>query len=155
MRKQFFQGIEDGCSMDDSIGIYDGRKRGKLSYMPTRKFTTEILNAAILGLESQKDKLDVQIAELRQMVDGNRPAPAAAPEVAPRKRRKLSRAARARIAAAQRKRWAEAKKLSGAPAAPKAPRRKRRLSAAGRKAIGDATRKRWAAVRAAKKTKSA
>jgi hypothetical protein len=33
--------------------------------MPTPKLTNEILNAAILGMEAQKDKLDAQIAELR------------------------------------------------------------------------------------------
>jgi hypothetical protein len=62
--------------------------------------------------------------------------------------RKLSAAARARIAAAQRARWA---KFRGtAKAAPV--RGKRTLSAAARRKIAAAQRARWAKVKAAKKT---
>jgi hypothetical protein len=73
--------------------------------MPT-KLQTEIIAAAIAGFEEQKKRLDVQIAELRQMLnpvatDGNPPVP--------NKRRRMSAAARAKIAAAQRKRWAESR----------------------------------------------
>jgi hypothetical protein len=32
--------------------------------MPTPKLTAEIVNAAILGMEAQKEKLDAKIAEL-------------------------------------------------------------------------------------------
>src|ERR1035441_5210823 len=39
-----------------------------LVVMPTHKLTAEILNAAIEGFESQKRRIDVQIAELRQML---------------------------------------------------------------------------------------
>ena len=53
----------------------------------------------------------------------------------------------ARVAAAQRKRWAELKKGEAPPVKPMA---KRKMSAAGRKRIIAATRKRWAARRAAK-----
>jgi hypothetical protein len=47
--------------------------------MPT-KLRTEILTAAIAGFEEQKKRLDVQIAELRQMLrpgapDGRAPTP--------------------------------------------------------------------------------
>ena len=62
--------------------------------------------------------------------------------------RKLSASARARIAAAQRARWA---KFRGtAKASPV--RGKRTLSAAARKKIAAAQRARWAKVKAAKKT---
>src|SRR5579859_1793382 len=62
--------------------------------------------------------------------------------------RKLSAAARARIAAAQRKRWA---KFRGtAKAVPV--RGKRKLSAAARRKIAPAQRARWAKVKAAKKS---
>jgi hypothetical protein len=112
--------------------------------MPT-KLTTEILTAAIDGLEIQKTRIDAQIAEIRQMLDGGS-KPTAAPSESPsRKRRKISKAGRAAIAAAQRKRWAESKKQEAAPVAPKP---KRKLSAAGRRAIIAATKKRWAAKRA-------
>ena len=118
--------------------------------MPT-KFTNEILAAAIEGFQAQKQRLDAQIAELRQLLTGGSVEPAAAPEPM-RKRRKMSAAARQRIAEAQRKRWAAAKKESGVAdktAKPVAKKPKRKLSAAGRQRIIDATKKRWAAVRAA------
>jgi hypothetical protein len=66
--------------------------------------------------------------------------------------RKLSAAARARIAAAQRKRWAKAREKSAEPAKAVPIRRKRTLSAAARKKIAAAQRARWAKVRAGKKT---
>jgi hypothetical protein len=112
--------------------------------MPT-KLTTEILTAAIDGLEIQKKRIDAQIAEIRQMLDGGPKPAAAASEPPSRGRRKISKAGRAAIAAAQRKRWAESKKQQVAPEAPKP---KRKLSAAGRRAIIAATKKRWAAKRA-------
>jgi hypothetical protein len=116
--------------------------------MPT-KLTTEILTAAIDGFEIQKARIDAQIAEIRQLLEGS-PAPVVAsekPSTVSRvstKRRKMSKAGRAAIAAAQRKRWADLKKAPAAAAPPK----KRKLSAAGRKAIIAATKKRWAAKRA-------
>ena len=80
-----------------------------LTCMPT-KLKTEIIAAAIAGFEEQKKRLNVQIAELRQMLnpsggDGTAPTP---------KRRRMSAAARARIAAAQRKRWAASREQAGA-----------------------------------------
>ena len=112
--------------------------------MPT-KLTTEILTAAIDGFEMQKTRIDARIAEIRQMLDGGSQSAGATSELPRRKRRKMSKAGRAAIAAAQRKRWAESKKR---PAAPEAPKPKRKLSAAGRRAIIAATKKRWAAKRA-------
>ena len=117
--------------------------------MPT-KLTTEIINAAILGFESQKRRIDAQIAELRQMLTGTPTATAATPEGPKGRRRKLSAAARKRIGDAQRKRWAAVKKTSS-PVAPAAAKPKRRLSAAGKAAIVAALKKRWAAKRAAAK----
>ena len=112
------------------------------------KLTNEIITAAIEGFESQKAQIDAQIAELRQMLSGPSAETAATPRPAKRKRRKMSAAGRARIAEAQRKRWAASKKASG-PSAPKAaPKPKRKLSAAGRRAIVAAAKKRWAAKRA-------
>ena len=79
--------------------------------MPT-KLTTEILTAAIDGLEIQKKRIDAQIAEIRQMLDGGPKPAAAASEPPSRGRRKISKAGRAAIAAAQRKRWAAQKKAA-------------------------------------------
>ena len=56
--------------------------------MPT-KFTNEIIAAAIEGFQAQKQRLDAQIAELRQLLTGGSGEPAAAPEPM-RKRRKIS-----------------------------------------------------------------
>jgi len=65
-------------------------------------------------------------------------------------RRKISVAGRARIAEAQRQRWAKVKSSSAQTkgVAPK----KRTMSAAARKKIAAAQRARWAKVKAAKKT---
>jgi hypothetical protein len=75
--------------------------------MPT-KLSTEILNAAIDGFEEQKNRLNAQIAELRQMLNPASTNGAAAGPT-PTKR-KMSAAARRRIAAGQRKRWAAVRK---------------------------------------------
>lgn len=66
--------------------------------------------------------------------------------------RNLSSAARARIAAAQRKRWAKIRENAGAPAKVVPIRGKRTLSAAARRKIAAAQRARWAKVKAAKKS---
>jgi hypothetical protein len=127
-------------------------KDGILALMPTQEFSAEILNAAIDGFEAQKKRVDEQIAQVRQMLDGSgRTEPVAAPGVSKGKRRKMSAAARKRIGEAQRKRWAESKKQSKSPSSPVTAKPKRKLSAAGRKAISEAAKKRWAAVKAAQK----
>ena len=117
--------------------------------MPTPRLTPDLIAAAVEGYESQKARIDQRIAELRALLPGGRTEAPATPETPKLKRRKLSAAARARIAEAQRKRWAEAKKVTEPPAQ-ETPKPKRKLSAAGRKAIIAATKKRWAALRAAK-----
>jgi hypothetical protein len=74
-----------------------------------------LLEAALEGLELQKQRIDSQIREVRALL-GRRRSPASVTtentKTAPRKRQ-LSEAARKRIAAAQRKRWAEYRKASG------------------------------------------
>ena len=127
------------------------KNRGKLSHMPTQKLTPEILTAAILGMEAQKEKLDAKIAELRGWLTGGPTEPTAAAEPATPKRRRMSAAARKRIGDAQRKRWAASKKATEPPAPAAAPKPKRKLSAAGRKAIIAATKKRWEAFHKAEK----
>ena len=109
------------------------------------KLTKEIITAAIDGFEEQKRRIDGQIAELRAQLSGGQAAERV-PESSARPRRRMSAAARKKIAIAQRKRWAAARSQAEAPAKPK-----RRLSAAGRAAIIAATKRRWAAKRAAKK----
>ena len=65
-----------------------------------------------------------------------------------RKRRKMSASARAKIAAAQRARWAKQRGTKVPKAAPK-PRRK--VSAAARKRMAEVAKARWAKARAAGK----
>ena len=90
----------------------------KTSSGPSR----EILEAALQGLEAQRQKLDEQISEVRSLLGRRvgRPPKAGAGEAkastasaAPRKRRGLSEEARKRIAAAQKKRWAAFRKSQG------------------------------------------
>src|ERR1035438_8629380 len=115
--------------------------------MPTHKLTAEIINAAIEGFESQKLRIDAQIAELHAMFHGGPTATAVTPAAPKGKRRKMSAAARKRMGDAQRKRWAESKRPSEPQSQPAAASEapKRKLSDAGRRAIGEATKKRWAA----------
>ena len=112
--------------------------------MPTQKLTAEILAAAIEGFESQKRRIDGQIAELRQMLDGSRTEPATASKPQKRKRRKMSAAGRNAISEATKKRWAafHAAKEAPKPAAAKKVARKK----AAKKAVKSAP------VKLAKKT---
>ena len=76
---------------------------------------SELLNAALEGLEAQKKRIEEQIGQVQAMLGRRRGRPpasaAAAPAVEkPARRRKLSAAARKRIAAAQKRRWAEYRK---------------------------------------------
>ncbi len=102
-----------------------------------------VLAMALIGYEAEKRKIEGIVADIQAQLGDGRPSGTI--QTAPKKRT-LSVAARRRIAAAQRKRWAAIKKAKAQPAKPK-----RKLSAAGRKAIIEATRKRWAAVRKAAK----
>jgi hypothetical protein len=87
-----------------------------------------------------KDKIESLQKELTRLL-GSTDGPAA-----PRKRRKMSAAARAKIAAAQKARWAKqrggkAPKLAGKP--------RRKVSAAARKRLAQLAKGRWAKAKAA------
>lgn len=112
--------------------------------MATPKLTDAIANAAILGFEEQKRKIDLQIAELRAM---QRISILATESPAGRPRRRMSAKTRKAMGEAQRKRWAEKEASSTTPPvkAAKALKKKRVLSAAGKAAIVAALKKRWAA----------
>jgi hypothetical protein len=66
-------------------------------------------------------------------------------------RRKLSAAGRARIAEAQRQRWAKLKGTSGPTKSFTAARKKRTMSVDARKRIAAAQRARWAKIRSTQK----
>jgi hypothetical protein len=78
-----------------------------------RKLNPSILEAALAGLEAQREHVVEQIALVRRMLgQGARPGVATTTEesTARAKRRRMSAAGRKRIAEAARKRWAEYKK---------------------------------------------
>jgi len=72
-----------------------------------------ILQAAMLGYQQQLDEINAKIADLRRRLGsrGTTPAAGSAPR-AQQKKHRISPEGRARIAAAQRRRWAAAKKQS-------------------------------------------
>ena len=130
--------------------------------MPTRtgSLSPDILSAALAGFEVQKQTIERHIEQVRSMLGVRSatisaastptvPTESAAPAPPTRKRRRFSAETRARMAEAQRKRYAAANKFTEAvPAKPAA--KKRKLSAAGRKRIIEATKKRWAEYKAKK-----
>jgi hypothetical protein len=73
-----------------------------------RAIDPAILQAAIAGLEAQRTRLDDQINAVRSMLNGASRSPK------PRRRYRISKEGRARIAAAARKRWAAIKKAARA-----------------------------------------
>ena len=92
----------------------------------------------IISLKQQIDKLSAKLEPLA----GGSSAPVGRPA---KKKWTMSAAARAKIGAAQRARWAKAK------GAAKPAKKKRTMSAEARAKIAAAARARWAKVRAAKK----
>jgi hypothetical protein len=69
-----------------------------------------LLEAALIGYQHQAEQLAAKIADIQRQLGGK--SPAAAPKAAGTgKRRAMSAAARKRIAAAQKKRWAEYHRL--------------------------------------------
>lgn len=77
---------------------------------------TTTLEAALVGLELKRNEIDGLIAKIKKQLGGKSSAtsaistPIAKSQGAPRKRRVLSADARKRIAAAQKRRWAEHRK---------------------------------------------
>src|SRR5260221_7541186 len=103
----------------------------------------DLLAMALVGYEAQKATITEAIRGIQAQLGHRGPGrpPKVAIDGAAPARRTLSVAARKRIGAAQRKRWAAVREAKAEPAKPK-----RKLSAAGRRAIIAATKKRWAAV---------
>lgn len=95
------------------------------------------LAGVLKELQQERSRLDDAIRVIGQLISGNHTG-------AKSTKRTLSAAARQRIAAAQRARWAKAK---GAKASPPA----RTMSQAARKKIAAAQRARWAKARAQQK----
>jgi hypothetical protein len=129
------------------------------------KVDNTLLEMAIVGYQSEVARVKARIADINAQLGQGGPgrpkatiatasaAATAQDQVVPSKRRTMSKSARAKIAAAQRARWAAQKKQQALPAKSAAPAKpkKRKMSAAGLKAIREATKKRWAAFHKAKK----
>ena len=101
--------------------------------------------AALIGYEAERQKIEAAMAAIRKQVDGRAAAPAV--NGARRPKRVMSAAARRRIAAAQRKRWAAFHVEKRGGAVKIAPRRK--LSAAAQARLA-ANRAKARAAKAAK-----
>jgi hypothetical protein len=76
------------------------------------------LQAALIGYQAKHDKVTAKMAEIRKLIagakhGGDEPFPLGNRSPLPRKKRILSAAARKRIGAAQKKRWAEFHKVKG------------------------------------------
>lgn len=115
----------------------------------------ELLRYALIGLEEEKRFIEVKIAELRERTEKG-----AAPERGGVKSSKdqdaalssskgFSAAAKRRMAAAQRARWARYRQQQNAGSVPSgaSTAKKRTMSADARARIAEAQRKRWAAIR--------
>jgi hypothetical protein len=75
----------------------------------------EILQAALVGLEAQRRRVEEGIIEIQRRLNGGASVPSPieqtiAPKAKKSKKRTMSPEAKARIAAAQKKRWAAYKK---------------------------------------------
>jgi len=70
-----------------------------------------LLEAALIGYQLQRERIDKAIAELREKI-GSKTAGVVSSD-GERPRRRLSTAARKRMAAAQKKRWAAYRKTRG------------------------------------------
>ena len=78
-----------------------------------RALSSQLLEAALAGLEQKKAEIERNIDEVRSaMGDTARSSPNSSLQPGARKQRHLSTEARARIAAAQRARWAKQKKAA-------------------------------------------
>jgi hypothetical protein len=94
------------------------RTRGSYSVL-----SPEILHAALAGLDAQRNRIEADISRVRALLGIRRPgrpartaaesSPSEAEQPKTRKKRTMSAAARKRIAAAQKKRWAEYHKHTG------------------------------------------
>src|SRR5579859_3972766 len=109
----------------------------------TGGLSPDVLSAALQGLEAQKQAIEQHIQQVRSLLKlgtGHRGRPPKSETATPtnpaasarpkRKRRRFSAETRARMAEAQRRRYAAAKKGNATPPEQAAPK-KRKLSAAG------------------------
>jgi hypothetical protein len=98
------------------------------------------LQKIVAELRAERDRLDKAIAALNGVSTQprrGRPPKAVQTSVRPKRRRRMSAAGRARIAAAQRARWAKVKQSQASKPV-------RRMSAAARRKMSRLMKQRWA-----------
>jgi len=100
-------------------------------------------NRILAELRSERDRIDRAISALATVNSTGHPRAGRPPRAAqrPRRRVRMSADGRARIAAAQRARWAKAKQAQS-------PKPMRKMSQVARRKIAAAQRSRWAKVKA-------
>ena len=133
--------------------INAAKMNNRLLTFYARSFLLDGMSSSITNLSAQqlrraadiKDKIKSLENELGRIL-GSSIKPVAA---APKKRRKMSAAGRAKIAAGQKARWAKAKGQKVKQSQPK----KRKMSAAARAKISAAAKARWAKAKASGKKK--
>jgi len=80
--------------------------------MAKSTLNSDILAAALIGFEVQKTRIDAKIADIRSLLDGGARTATAGPDSG-KPKRKVSAAARRRMARAQRMRWKKLKQAGG------------------------------------------
>jgi hypothetical protein len=90
---------------------YDILSQGEAMARGKTTDDSTVLQMALIGYQMEKDKIDAKIKEINAQLKGKKVSPVApATEKAASVKRVLSPEARKRIAAAQKKRWAEHRK---------------------------------------------
>ena len=108
------------------------------------------------ALINEKAKIEARLTAINKVLGGDVSVVASAPVTTATRggRRTFSAATKAKMAAAQKARWAKKKGTAAAPATAPAstpiPKKKRKMSAAGKANIRAAVKARWAKVNAAK-----
>ena len=125
------------------------------------KIDTEVLRAALVGYEHQRQMILEKIADLQKQIGGRTPKVAASTNgaAAEKPKRSMSASARKRIALAQKKRWARYHQTQTKHLAEDGKRQHPAVSAKPKRKMSAATRKKLAAnlakARAAKAAKAA
>ena len=108
--------------------------------MPTH-LTADDISAAILGYRSQQSHIEAKIADLKAKLSGHKADPAPIAQ-APSRKRWISKAGREAIAAAQKKRWHEARRKAADEEKQREEAKQKRIAglAKARKALAAARR---------------
>jgi hypothetical protein len=94
--------LRDAPNAYDILFVGEAMARGKLTD------DTSTLQMALVGYQIEKDKIEAKIKDIHAQLKGKRVPVSSSPDKSEAKaKRILSPAARKRIAAAQKKRWAE------------------------------------------------